>query len=868
METKLSEINTQYHTFEDNQVLTATQLNDFLDYFEDQDRLSRILLSGVGIVCGFSVKLNSTKAKTTVTISQGAGVTTDGDLIQLKKDIPRSLAKSADLKQVVFTHFKKFDDSVAGYSFFRKKIAGSVKKEAKPIEMWELLPKSEEGATLLQKLSEIENKVALLYLENYANKGDLCTSIDCDNQGVEQVARLRVLLVSESDAESIASLDSIFSKHNITEKYVRLPAVETPRVFLSPVNAQVLSSIKQSFLNAFSANSTLANLKAGYHAIFSLFDKPAIDSQIGSLFNFNLSNMPADFQYRYDLLNDLIETYNEIKQLLLHIKVECCPAIGAFPKHLLLGKLVETEKYQTLRHLFYSSPVTKTELGNYKKIMRLMQRAAAMVNHYNSQLAQDGVKITPSQTTGLLGERAIPVYYQVNHEILENWCYIKTENLQQQFNLSYHIQNLAPVESVKNPLSFRLEKYNFFRIEGLIGANTKTSLNKIVQLRSSYRLDFDLVSVDVSQASEYQKILLKFHPMEHRAGVPKGGTFIVLSDKNTIVADFSVSYRIPGEAEFNCCPVRECTFPWISTLKYMNNLARSLKGTQSRNKLMPRNYILQVIEYRINNHSLVNQPLILSVPLSQIFLRRMHAVTDALNHAFPEGVVFDFNESQKRFVITYGKNDQFLVRLRDATQNLNNPVYTYSNNGMFRDNKLLRSNAMICRDILQYNRNFYRKLQTDFAPVNKDDDYGTYNDKWELWNTLIRKLKKSNPGRVIRKTGDLPTEILSLITKLKRDVSTVDKNCKLSLDGDWVNAAWVDNAMLDYYRKNKANSNDPVVQFIRLRKQLHNETGITKLSVYITNKVYTADFDQLIKDYAASADFYFTVPKGINAIEL
>lgn len=868
METKLSEINTQYHTFEDNQVLTAAQLNEFLDYFEDQGRLSRILLGGVGIVCGFKLKLVSTKAKTTVIISQGAGVTTDGDLIQLKKDIPRSLAKSADLQQLEFTHFQKFEDSVAGYSFFRKKITGPVKKEAKSIEMWELLPKSEEGATLLQKFPDIEDKVALLYLENYANKGDLCTAVDCDNQGVEQVARLRVLLVSETDAAYISSLDSIFSKHNIYEKYIQLPAVETPRVFLSPVNAQVLNSIKQSFLNAFTANTTLANLKAGYHSLFSLFDKPAIDSQISSIFNFNLSNIPADFQYRYDLLNDLIETYNEIKQLLLHIKVECCPAIGAFPKHLLLGKLAETEKYQTFRHSFYPSPVSQTEYENYKKVVQLMQRAVAMVNHYNNQPAQDGVKITPSQTTGLLGDRAIPVYYPGNHEILENWCYAKTENLQQLFNLSYHTQNLAPVECVKNPLLFRHEKYNFYRIEGLLGADTQTTLNKIVQLRKSYRLDFDLVFVDVSKASEYQNILLKFQSMEHRAGVPKGGTFIVVSDKNTIVADFSVSYRISGEAEFNCCPVRECTFPWISTLKYMNNLARSLKGTQSRNKLMPRNYILQVIEYRINNHPLVNQAMTLTIPLNQIFLRRMHAVTDALNHAFPEGVVFDFNESQKRFVITYGKNDQFLIRLRDATLNLNNPVYTYSNSGMFKDNKLLRSNAMICRDILQYNPNFYRKLQNDFAPVNKDDDYGTYNDKWELWNSLIRKMKKNNPERVIRKTGDLPAEILTLVNKLKRDVSTVAENCKLSLDGDWVNAAWVDNSMLDYYRKNQSNSNDPVVQFIRLRKQLHNETGVTKLSVYITNKVYTADFDQLIKDYAASVDFYFTVPKGINAIEL
>ncbi|MBL4605338.1 MAG: hypothetical protein JKY02_06705 [Flavobacteriaceae bacterium] len=53
--TKLVDISTQYSKFNKNQVLTETQLNGFLDYFDDQHRLSRTSLSGVGIVCGFKV---------------------------------------------------------------------------------------------------------------------------------------------------------------------------------------------------------------------------------------------------------------------------------------------------------------------------------------------------------------------------------------------------------------------------------------------------------------------------------------------------------------------------------------------------------------------------------------------------------------------------------------------------------------------------------------------------------------------------------------------------------------------------------------------------------------------------------------------
>ena len=38
MNAKLNDITTQYRRFNENQALTDTQLNEFLDYFEDQDR--------------------------------------------------------------------------------------------------------------------------------------------------------------------------------------------------------------------------------------------------------------------------------------------------------------------------------------------------------------------------------------------------------------------------------------------------------------------------------------------------------------------------------------------------------------------------------------------------------------------------------------------------------------------------------------------------------------------------------------------------------------------------------------------------------------------------------------------------------------
>lgn len=163
MATKLSEITTQYHTFEDNQVLTKDQLNEFINYFEDQDRLSRIFLSGVGIVCGFELSLDA--GKPSVTISQGAGVTTDGDLIKLRKNIAGSGLKSIDLSSVEYTHYKPFEDNFANYKFFKKLVNVDGKIKEMPIEMMELLTADAEGAIPLASLSGL-NIGAISKLKN------------------------------------------------------------------------------------------------------------------------------------------------------------------------------------------------------------------------------------------------------------------------------------------------------------------------------------------------------------------------------------------------------------------------------------------------------------------------------------------------------------------------------------------------------------------------------------------------------------------------------------------------------------------------------------------------------------------------------
>lgn len=115
MSVKLSTITTQYRRFTKNQVLTEGNLNEVVDFFDDQDRLSRIYLSGVGIVCGLYPAYN--EAQKTISITQGTGITTDGDLFKLyQADVLGN--KKIDFDSKTYTHCKIYDNTKAAYKPF------------------------------------------------------------------------------------------------------------------------------------------------------------------------------------------------------------------------------------------------------------------------------------------------------------------------------------------------------------------------------------------------------------------------------------------------------------------------------------------------------------------------------------------------------------------------------------------------------------------------------------------------------------------------------------------------------------------------------------------------------------------------------
>src|SRR5262245_1955692 len=79
----LDKITTEYTVFEQDQVLTHAQLNGPQEYLDDQGRLTRVDMIGIGIACGLRVSLLENR----VTVSRGVGSTSDGDLIVLNDGV-------------------------------------------------------------------------------------------------------------------------------------------------------------------------------------------------------------------------------------------------------------------------------------------------------------------------------------------------------------------------------------------------------------------------------------------------------------------------------------------------------------------------------------------------------------------------------------------------------------------------------------------------------------------------------------------------------------------------------------------------------------------------------------------------------------
>lgn len=492
----LGDMSTDYTVFEPNQVLSDSQLNGVTSYLDDQERLTRIELLGVGIVGGLRVRI----VDGNVRIGHGAGVTTNGDLLMLEQD-------------TTYDRFRPYGPSAPRYDPFYP--------NNQMMQIFELVPqwyKPQPGdAGVVKPLSDLPgpgklaDRVVVMLMESYRKDKDLCSGTDCDNLGLDAVNKVRMLLVSQADADQLLtrletdSEDSLGMKPMVAER-VEIPGAVGNPAALAKLYRSTCGHIHTSIVKA------LPGLNQSLPAfVTDLFGSDPAGGWVTTLEGLRTNAPDARIQYYYDFLKDIVETWNALRDVLYDDDSVLCPNMLAFPKHLLLGSLANPRAYRTD---FYPSPLTTFGGNAYEHARFLAVKLHRLINTYKSPTDTD-IIITPSRKeTSLLEDRAIPYYYTIDKDlppIQAAWNYRRTRRGEQNRNLGYRATTYGVDKEVVDPLDFQVGSFDFFRIEGHQEQDVSAVMKVLQDLITEYDLPICLRAIALHSDKTPVKIKPPFH---------------------------------------------------------------------------------------------------------------------------------------------------------------------------------------------------------------------------------------------------------------------------------------------------------------------------------------------------------------------
>lgn len=570
-----------YPIFEANQVLTNRHLNQVFNYLDEQERLTRANLIGIGIVCGLEIQLASDGKS--IRLFKGCGVTSEGYLlVELKREEPPIVKE-----EVALTFYKDYQlpEEAEEYLPFKYIDAADGNKK-KQYDLWELLPATEPSATALSAAPAkfLEDKAVLLFLELKKDGLRNCSPNNCDDKGSEVTATVRRLLIRIADLTKIIAAASQESTsltpadlESVLLARLKLPDIRLPRYHVpyNPINTPLATSedVITGFWSAIRNDNLAAEtgkaLAAAYHAfeplLKDLFPTDVLSAAFGAKFNF-LSSAPTSdaqvrfLQYYYDFFDDLLKAYDEFRWKGVELMCACCPPAGLFPRHLMLGVLrpdlvAESAIY---RHPFLASSAIDGCEERTEEVRLLFGRMVEMVQSFTNEpplfpsKEKEGlierIRITPSKLADVpLSDKAIPYYYlqEGAPPLFQRWNALRTRRGRANQNLSYRSYQYTPPPPafVTAPLRYDLEPYNFLRVEGHLGQDYQKVLDALLKMKEQYRLPVEIIALrtgafDESLAlKDLSKETCRFQDLETLYDVTREEWFCFLAKEITYLYD-------------------------------------------------------------------------------------------------------------------------------------------------------------------------------------------------------------------------------------------------------------------------------------------------------------------------------------------
>ena len=489
-----------YPVFEANQVLTNAHLNELFEYLDEQTRLTRSNLIGIGIACGLEVTF---EAPGTVHLSRGCGVTSQGYLIVEPADLDLAFVRSYTLP------------TEPGYP----PLTEPGTDPAEQFDLWELFPDDDEpGAQSLATSGLVlEDKAFLLFLELRQDGLRNCSPNNCDDRGAEVTATVRRLLIDVTDLDAVIAATSgaavIDFGADLTER-LALPDLRMPRVDVPSSGPVAPEDVLFAFQATFRQNHLVAATADALSKLYGAFKPLVVDEYPANPFDSFYQSVrlprrdPGDDRrgsLHAVLLGPVRRPARGLRRAALEgRRPDVCllPARGPVPAPP-DGGCARPEPPTT-------PPTTATRscrrraVGDCEDRTRevglLFRRLVALLESFTETPPDEGVRATPSRWGDVaVSAKAIPFYYDQDGTppVFELWNPTKTARNRANQNLSYRSDEYAPPPPpfVTDPLRFDLEPNNFLRIEGHVGKNVQSVLEALLSLQKSYRLPFEVVAL-------------------------------------------------------------------------------------------------------------------------------------------------------------------------------------------------------------------------------------------------------------------------------------------------------------------------------------------------------------------------------------
>ena len=506
--------NSDYPKFVPDQVLTSDNLNDLFGYLDEQGRMTRTNLLGIGIVCGLEVKTAADGSS--ITITKGVGVTSSGYLVSVP-EITYTKRTTAIFDAGKCEYYSKFVD-----------IAAKTQK----FDLWELKQEAESTGTSALNKSFLTTgyKIVLIFVELLEENNKNCDPNSCDDKGINVTVNFRPLLVEKANMSDLLS-----GAGAATNPWLNLPEISMRRfdVTATPVYecVNIFNAYKKILSNTF-LTKTQAALTQAYTVLQPLLAGEFQANPFATLANdykfLNDGTINPDqlvaMQYYYDLFSDILQAYKEFSEKGIDVIGMCCPD-DIFPRHLLLGLAIPDDSAQTgPRHYFIPSPILSDEHKTVSCLKILFRKLVLLTHKFlvppptisGANKTVDGnIRITPSLLADVpFSTKSIPYYYNIGNAtdaLLKNWSPKKLVQEKTKRNLSYHAAKYATDDDMLTPLLYDLESYNFLRVEGHIGKPYKHVVKNIIALRDKNRLPFEVVALnaDISAIIAFLKNLGK-----------------------------------------------------------------------------------------------------------------------------------------------------------------------------------------------------------------------------------------------------------------------------------------------------------------------------------------------------------------------